>query len=233
MQYRTVGDVMTREVVTARPGTTFKEIVGLLHRNDITAVPVVDDRRHPVGIVSEADLIRREAALLGEGRPVSRWIHPHERYRAEAETAEGMMTSPVVTAHAEWTLAEAARVMHRKKLKRLPVIDRDGRLTGIVSRSDLLQPFLRDDDSIREEIADDVLLSTLWVPAEAVEVTVDDGVVTLTGRVARKSLIPVIEGMCRSLDGVVAVRQSLAFEVDDTHTDAEQRGTGPHPAPPH
>ncbi|WP_405358820.1 CBS domain-containing protein [Kitasatospora sp. NBC_00085] len=235
MQHSTVQDVMTRDVVVAHPEATFKEIAGLFHRNDITAVPVVDTENHPVGIVSEADLIRKEASLLEEGRSVTRWLHPHERYRAEAEIAEEMMTSPVITARANWTLAEAAQVMHRKKLKRLPVVDDEGRLTGIVSRSDLLQPFLRDDASIRAEITHDVLLNTLWIPADAVRVSVDDGVVTLAGTVERKSLIPVIEGMCRSLDGVVAVRQTLGYEFDDGHVDPGQsavRGIiGPHSAP--
>ncbi|WP_043910353.1 CBS domain-containing protein [Kitasatospora griseola] len=237
MKHRTVQDVMTGDVVVAHRETTFKEIVGLFHRNEITAVPVVDDQDHPVGIVSEADLIRKEAALLDEGHPIARWLHPHGQYRAEAEIAEEMMTSPVVTARADWPLVEAAGVMHHKKLKRLPVIDGEGRLTGIVSRSDLLRPFLRDDASIREEITHDVLLDTLWLPADAVHATVDDGVVSLTGTVERKSLIPVIEGMCYSLDGVVAVRQTLGYEFDDTHVDAAQsavRGTiGPHSAPHH
>ncbi|MFH9352275.1 CBS domain-containing protein [Kitasatospora sp. NPDC017646] len=236
MQHRAVQDVMTRDVVVAHRETTFKEIAGLFHRNDVTAVPVVDDQDRLVGIVSEADLIRKEAGLLEEDHPVLRRLHPHERHRAEAEIAEEMMTSPVVTARAGWTLAEAARVMHRKKLKRLPVVDAEGRLTGIVSRSDLLRPFLQDDASILEEITHDVLLNALWLPADAVEVTVDDGVVTLTGTVARKSLIPVIEGMCRSLDGVVAVRQALGFDVDDTRTDttkSTERGIGPPPAPHH
>ncbi|MEU9045720.1 MULTISPECIES: CBS domain-containing protein [unclassified Kitasatospora] len=237
MQHRTVQDVMTRDVVVAHRETTFKEIAGLLHRNDITAVPVVDDQRRPVGIVSEADLIRKEAGLLEEGHPVLRRLHPHEYYRAEGEIAEEMMTSPVVTARAGWTLVEAARIMHRKKLKRLPVINEEGRLTGIVSRSDLLLPFLREDAAIREEITHDVLLDALWLPADAVEVAVDDGIVTLTGTVERKSLIPIIEGMCHSLDGVVAVRQTLGYEFDDTQVDATQsavRGIiGPHSAPHH
>ncbi|WP_327072276.1 CBS domain-containing protein [Kitasatospora purpeofusca] len=237
MQHRTVQDVMTRDVVVAHRETTFKEIVGLLHRNDITAVPVVDDRRHPIGIVSEADLIRKEAALLGEDRPITRWLHPREHYRAEGEIAEEMMTRPVITARADWALVGAARVMHRKRLKRLPVTDDEGRLTGIVSRSDLLQPFLRGDDAIREEIAHDVLLNTLWLPADAVRVTVDDGIVTLTGTVERKSLIPVVEWMCRSLDGVVAVRQTLGYDRDDTHEDTSRPGArgivAPHSAPHH
>ncbi|MEV6211871.1 CBS domain-containing protein [Kitasatospora sp. NPDC051914] len=145
-----------------------------------------------------------------------RRILPHARYRAEAETAETLMTSPVATARADWSLVETARVMHRRKLKRLPVVDEAGRLTGIVSRSDLLSHFLRKDDEIREEIERDVLLNALWLPANAARVTVDDGVVTLSGTVERKSLVPVIAAMCRSLDGLVAVRQTLGHQVDDT-----------------
>ncbi|MQS17136.1 CBS domain-containing protein [Streptomyces kaniharaensis] len=214
MQHRTVRDVMTRDVVVAHRETTFKEIAGLFHRNAISAVPVVDERNHPVGLVSEADLVRRESALLDEDHPLTRRLHPHRRYLAEAELAEQLMTSPVVTAEADWTLVKAARVMERRRLKRLPVVDDEGRLTGIVSRGDLLRPFLRDDAEIRTEITHDVLLGTLWLPAGDVDVTVEDGVVTLTGTVERRSLVPVVERMCRSLDGVVAVRQSLGYRND-------------------
>ncbi|MEU2632431.1 CBS domain-containing protein [Kitasatospora sp. NPDC007106] len=99
MQHRSVHDVMTQEVVTARPDTPFKAVVGLFHRNDITAVPVLDDQDRPIGMVSEADLIRKEAVLPDpEGRTPGRWLPPKDRARAEAETAGGLMTSPAVTA---------------------------------------------------------------------------------------------------------------------------------------
>ncbi|GLW57459.1 CBS domain-containing protein [Kitasatospora phosalacinea] len=94
------------------------------------------------------------------------------------------MTSPVVTARPDWGLVETARVMHHGRLKHLPVVDGDGRLTGVVSRSDLLRPLLRDDEEIRREIVDDVLLGSLRLPAYAVRVAVAGGVVTLTGTAA-------------------------------------------------
>ncbi|MEV7182243.1 CBS domain-containing protein [Kitasatospora sp. NPDC093679] len=234
MQRRTVEDVMTHDVVAVRPETAFKEIVGLFHRNAIAAVPVVDAGYRPIGIVSEADLIREEAALPDQDEPRPHRLLPHADHRVEGETAESLMSSPVVTARAGWSLVETARLMHRRKLKRLPVVDTSGRLTGIVSRSDLLSPFLRTDNDIREEIERDVLLNTLWLPANAVRVTVDDGVVTLSGTVERKSLVPVIAGMCRSLDGVVAVRHTLGHRIDDTLADtappAVRTDRGPHPA---
>ncbi|MCX5208249.1 CBS domain-containing protein [Kitasatospora sp. NBC_00240] len=222
MQHRSVRDVMTQEVVTAGPDTSFKEIAGLFHRNDITAIPVVDDQRRPIGMVSEADLIRKEAVLPDpEGRAPGRWLDAHDRARAEAETAGGLMTSPAVTARAGWSIPEAARAMDRRKVKRLPVVDEAGRLVGIVSRRDLLQVFLRHDAAIREEIRHDVLGQTLWLAPADVEVRVQDGIVTLTGRLPRRSLIPIAEQLCRAVDGVVAVHQTLDWTEDDTDVPVE------------
>lgn len=95
--------------------------------------------------------------------------------------------------------------MYRHKAKHLPVVDETGRLAGIVSRSDLLRPLLRGDTAISDEIHQDVLCATLNLPSDAVQVDVRDGVVTLTGRVEERTLIPVIDRLCRSVDGVVAV----------------------------
>ncbi|WP_354637170.1 CBS domain-containing protein [Kitasatospora camelliae] len=221
-QHRSVHDVMTREVVTARPDTPFKEIAALFHRNDITAIPVVDDQERPIGMVSEADLLRKEAVLPDpEGRAPGRWLEPADRARAEAETAGGLMTSPAVTARASWSVPEAARAMDKHKVKRLPVVDEVGRLVGIVSRRDLLQIFLRHDAAIREEIVHDVLGQTLWLAPGDVQVVVHDGVVTLTGRLPRRSLVPIAEQLCRAVDGVVAVHQTLDWSEDDTDVDLE------------
>ncbi|MEE1786663.1 CBS domain-containing protein [Streptomyces sp. SP17BM10] len=222
MQHRSVIDVMTREVVTARPDTPFKEIAALFHRNDITAIPVVDEQDRPLGMVSEADLIRKAAVLPDpEGRYPGRWLDAKDRARAEAETAGGLMTSPAVTARPGWSVPEAARAMDRHKVKRLPVVDEIGRLVGIVSRADLIQVFLRHDAAIRDEITHDVLGQTLWLAPADVQVAVHDGIVTLKGRLPRRSLIPVTEQLCRAVDGVVAVHQTLDWSEDDTSPDLE------------
>ncbi|MEV0189602.1 CBS domain-containing protein [Kitasatospora purpeofusca] len=217
MQHRSVDDVMTREVVTARPDTPFKEIVALFHRDDITAVPVLDEEGRPLGMVSEADLVRKEAVLPDpDGRYPGRWLDAADRARAEAETAGGLMTRPAVTARPGWTVAEAARAMDKHRVKRLAVVDEIGRLVGIVSRRDLLQVFLRRDTAIKEEIVHEVLGRTLGLAPEAVRATVHDGVVTLAGRLPRRSLIPVTERLCRAVDGVVAVHHTLDWTEDDT-----------------
>ncbi|MGW7363724.1 CBS domain-containing protein [Streptomyces sp. NPDC054841] len=222
MQHRTVSEVMTRRVVTARPGSSFKEIAQLFHDNDITAVPVVDDEGHPLGVVSEADLLCKAASLPDPGGRWSRlMLVPQDMARAEAETAEAMMSSPAVTARPTWNIVETARTMDRNRVKRLPVIDEAGKLIGIVSRCDLLRPFLRRDDAISDEIHRDVLDRTLGLAAGTVNAEVQDGVVTLTGRVTESADIPVIERLCRSVDGVVAVHQTIGYEYDNLGLDVE------------
>ncbi|MFI1398670.1 CBS domain-containing protein [Streptomyces sp. NPDC020681] len=229
MQHRTVHDMMTKEVVTARPTTSFKEVVGLFHRYDITAVPVVDNRNRPLGMVSEADLLRKEAVLPDpEGHHPEQTMPGSDRGRAEAETAGGLMTSPAITARAGWSIPETARVMYKQRVKRLPVVDDVGRLVGIVSRRDLLQVFLRNDRAIHDEVAHDVLRQTLRLAPQDVNVIVHAGVVTLTGRVPQKSTIAIAEKLCRSVDGVVSVHQILDFTEDDTDLELEQpTATGP------
>ncbi|WP_338676460.1 CBS domain-containing protein [Streptomyces sp. SCSIO 30461] len=232
MQHRNVAEVMTRNVVTARPGSTYKEVAQLLRDNDITAVPVVDANGHPLGVVSEGDLLRKAVGLPDlEGRPSRLTLTPNDLARAEAESAEGMMTSPAITARATWNIVETARTMAGNGVKRLPVIDEAGRIIGIVSRCDLLRPFLRRDEAIEEEIRGDVLDRTVGLAPESVEALVRDGVVTLTGHVPERGDIPVIERLCRCVDGVVAVHQRLDYAYDNTGLDVEpprgQRVVGP------
>ncbi|MEU8685544.1 CBS domain-containing protein [Streptomyces sp. NPDC001219] len=198
MRHRSVADLMTPEVVVVQRGTSFKEIARLLDEYDITAVPVLDENDQPVGVVSEADLLRRQIAKLG------------------ASTAEALMTSPVVVARPEWSVVEAARTMERKKVKRLPVVDDSGRLIGVISRSDLVQLFLRRDRAIQEEVLEEVLTRTLGVSPSAVTVDVSDGHVTLTGSLERKSLLPIAVRLCESVDGVVEVIDRLSCLRDDT-----------------
>ncbi|MEU6982080.1 CBS domain-containing protein [Streptomyces sp. NPDC046324] len=222
MQHRTVFEVMTHDVVTAAPETSFKGIARLFAENDVSAVPVVDPDRRLLGVVSEADLLRTTAELPDlEGRPAGVRLLSQERGLPDAETAAQLMTSPAIAAQPNWNLVETARTMHRKGVKRLPVTDETGRLVGIISRSDLLRPFLRGDTAIRDEIEHDVLAGTLRLAPDTIRVTVDDGVVRLTGRVDERADIPVIVRLCRSVDGVVALHESIEYSYDNLALDAQ------------
>jgi CBS-domain-containing membrane protein len=222
MQHRTVSDVMTHQVATVRRDTSYKAIATLLAERDVSAVPVVDDAHRVVGVVSEGDLLRKESGQPDpEGHTPSLWMSPSNRKRVRAENAGGLMSRTVFTARPEWSVAEAARMMDRHHIKRLPVVDETDRLVGIVSRSDLLRVFLRADRAIREEVVSDVLRHTMLIDPATLSVEVDDGVVTIRGQLERKSMIPIVERLCRSVDGVVALHATLTFAFDDTRTDLE------------
>ncbi|MDY0812551.1 CBS domain-containing protein [Kitasatospora purpeofusca] len=217
MRHRIVGELMTRAVVHVRPGTGFKEITRLLAEHDITSVPVLDHEERPIGLVSEADLLLNEAAQEDPaGLLLTPQLSPEEHTRSRAATAEGLMTSPAVCARPEWTVVEAARLMQREHLKRLPVVDEAGRLVGIVSRSDLLRVFLRQDRAINEEITHEILDRTLRLAPGSVNVRVSEGRVTLSGTVEHRALVPVAERLCRSVDGVVDVTSRLDHRTEDT-----------------
>ncbi|WP_329317038.1 CBS domain-containing protein [Streptomyces sp. NBC_01262] len=217
MHHRTVAELMTREVVRARRDMPFKEIVKLLAENDVTAVPVVDDLDRPMGVVSEADLLRKSSSQSDpSGRTPIPNLEAWERAKAEGARAEELMSAPAVCARPEWTVVEAARLMAVQNVKRLPVVDEADRLQGIVSRGDLLRIFLRRDDAIRDEITSDLLQRTLGLVSSEVTVEVRAGQVTLGGSVEVKSLIPIIERLCRSVDGVVSVSTRIAYRTDDS-----------------
>jgi CBS-domain-containing membrane protein len=137
---RTVQDVMTREVVAVRGPTPFKELVRLLNKHRVTAVPVLDDTgRLVVGVVSESDLALKEVAPLREAHIPAFETPKHrgERAKAASLTAAELMTAPAVTVGPEELVAAAARRMYDRRVKRLPVVDHGGALVGIVTRADL------------------------------------------------------------------------------------------------
>ncbi|MCI3278299.1 CBS domain-containing protein [Streptomyces cylindrosporus] len=221
MQHRTVADLMTHDVVRARRDTPFKEIAELLADHGITAVPVVDELDHPLGVVSEADLLRKCSARSdpASATPVPR-LEAWERAKAEGTRAEELMSAPAVCARPEWTVVEAARVMALRNIKRLPVVDEADRLRGIVSRGDLLRIFLRRDDAVRDEIVRDVLQRTLHLAPSDVTVEVREGQVTLGGSVHVSSLVPIIIRLCRNVDGVVSITGHIGYRADASRTPA-------------
>ncbi|MFE0646993.1 CBS domain-containing protein [Streptomyces sp. NPDC059534] len=204
MKHMKVGGLMTDDVVSAVPATSFKAMAKLLAERDISGVPVVDEDDHVVGVVSESDLLARDD-----------------------RTARDLMTRPAITVHAEETVADAARLMVRRGVERLPVVDEEERLVGIVTRRDLLCVYLRPDAEIRRHIRADVLTDAMDLPRDTVDVHVLDGVVTLAGRVRWRSQALMIVRLAESVDGVVAVVDRLSFHEDDTPPAAPART--PHP----
>ncbi|RPK80673.1 MULTISPECIES: CBS domain-containing protein [Streptomyces] len=202
MTPRTVGEVMTRDVVQAGPTTPFKEVVRLLDHHRISGLPVVDADDKVLGVLSGSDLVRAQAYQEGSAPP-------------PAVTAQDMMSSPAVTVHPEQTVPDAARLMERRGVERLPVVDEADRLIGIATRRDLLRVFLRADDDIRREVTEEIVVGAEELSSDAVLVSVRDGVITLAGQVELRSRIPEIVHAVWRLEGVVGVVNGLGFRIDD------------------
>ena len=216
-----VKDVMTTYVVAVRPGASFKEMAARLHEFRVSAFPVVDDEGKVLGVVSEDDLLAKEAVALtladmpGEiSERIARRLHRPGR-EADGLTAGELMTSPAVTTTPDTPVENAARSMYNFRVKRLPVVNSDGRLVGIVSRSDVLSVFDRSDEEIRREIVDDVILHGCLQDPRMFAVTVKAGVVTMQGSPETAALGRDIVRMVRHVQGVVAVRDRLTYPADD------------------
>ncbi|MFF6793653.1 CBS domain-containing protein [Streptomyces filamentosus] len=198
-----VGDVMTHTAVAIGRDAPYKEIVVLMDEWKVSALPVLEGEGRVVGVVSEADLLPKEAFRDTEPGPGS----DEETAKAVAVRAGDLMSSPAVTVHAGASLAEAARIMARRRVKRLPVVNEIGMLEGVVSRSDLLKVFLREDGEIASEIRRSVLGGTGFT---GLDVTVAEGVATLRGTLSDRSLVPLLARAARAVEGVVDVRMELA-----------------------
>lgn len=223
-----VRNVMTREVKSVTSGASFKDVAEVLIAHGVSAVPVVDDEGRVLGVISEADLLCKEEfkeQYYGEGYqpPLRARLRrglskegPKVRSRARGDTAADLMTTPAVTIGPYASVVSAMRLMAEHGVKRLPVVGKEGRLEGIVSRRDLLQVFLRSDADIAREVREDILAHSLWAKTSDVRVTVEQGVVTLVGSMQRRSDARIAVCMVERVHGVVDVVDHITWRQDDT-----------------
>lgn len=215
-----VRDVMTRDVIAVRPETPLKEVARLMTTYGVSGVPVIDETGGVLGIVSEADFLikgrgpegehkGRLARILGQASAPAGALA-----KVEASTAGAMMTSPATTIDPDASLRYAAALMVERSVNRLPVVRAD-RLVGIVTRADLVRAYLRPDGELRRMIRDEIVLRTLWISPDAVDVDVVEGVVKLAGTLDRRSTAESLERLVARLDGVVAVESELHWQADD------------------
>lgn len=208
-----VRDIMTTRVVTVRPAAPYREMATMFRQHRVSGFPVVGDDGKVIGVVSETDLLAVEAAGPESGaHPPPRGWHPHRKQLTVSEaTAGDLMTHPAVTIGPDELVRDAARIMHSLRLERLPVVGHDGRLAGIVSRSDVLSVFSRTDEEIRREVTEDVIADGFFTDPARFTVTVHNGIVTLEGAPGSAVLAAGIVGQVRHLEGVVAVRDRFTY----------------------
>ncbi|WP_405085557.1 CBS domain-containing protein [Microbispora sp. NBC_01389] len=222
-----VRDVMTSEVASVNGSTPFRDVTEIMIAHGISAVPVVDGEGHVIGLVSEADLLRKEEfreQFYREGyRPPlrarlreavgHRAVRTQER--ARGVTAAELMSAPAFTIRPYTSVVTAARLMSGHGVKRLPVVDDEDVLVGILSRHDLLKVLARGDADIAREIREDVIGTCLWADLSGVEVSAENGVVTLAGSVGRRSQARVLTRMVERTNGVIGVADRLEWKEDD------------------
>jgi CBS domain-containing protein len=202
---------MTQNVVAVRQEAEFKEIVEVMRRRRVSAFPVLDSADRVIGVVSEADLLLHAAY---PARPVAAAAAANQDKppaKAGALIAAELMTSPAATTTAGTTVTEAARIMHNRRVKRLPVVDEENRLTGIVSRVDLLAVYDRPDADIGEEIAEQVIAGDLVLDPTSFQIMVRGGVVTISGKVERQAVAFSLLDAIWDISGVVEVRDRLRY----------------------
>ena len=206
----TVKDVMTAPVVAVRENASFKEIVSRMRDSRVSAFPVVDLHGKVIGVVSEADMLNKEADQASPGTFAS-LLRFRDHEKAAGVTAADLMTSPAVTIGSDQPVVDAARLMRDRRIKRLPVTNATGHLIGVISRADVLSVFLRPDRTIRHEVIEEAVRGGFLVRSQPFGAVVHDGIVTLTGCPETDQAGHDLVERLRHIEGVVTVRDKLSY----------------------
>ena len=212
-----VRDVMTTRVVAVRGNATFKDLASLLTEYRISAFPVLDEAGKVIGVVSEADMLSKEALVAAMGVQAARLgriagsPHHDEFAKAAAVTAADLMTKPPVVVTPDEPVTSAARLMYHGRVKRLPVVGEKGQLVGIVSRADVLSVYSRPDSDIQQEITKNVIQSEFFADPDQFAVSVSSGIVTLEGYPETTAAGRDIVAEAWHVEGVVSVRDRLTY----------------------
>ena len=211
-----VHDVMTVEVATTTPGTSLKDAALELATRRISGMPVVDDEGHVIGVLSEADILAKESGEQERTGFLQWFLDPTDQWmtaRFDAVTVGDAMSSPARTVYPQATVADAATRMLDAQVNRLPVVDEDGQLVGLISRGDIVRAFARTDAEIQREIEEDVLRRVMWLNPNEVRVSVTNGAVTLTGSVAMDADADLLPKFTRRVPGVVDVESKVTARL--------------------
>lgn len=210
-----VKDVMTTAVLTVRPDTMLKDAAALMTERGISGLPVVDLGGQVVGVLSEGDILFKEAGQKARRPFVDRLLSlPPSEVEAKflAATVGEAMTSPALTISPRRPLTQVASTMIERGVKRLPVVDEMGNLVGIVTRADLVRAFVRSDEAIEREIREDVIRRSLWIEPDLIEVEVHSGEVRLAGQVETKAEAELVPEFVQRVPGVVSVLSKLHWK---------------------
>jgi CBS domain-containing protein len=227
-----IEDLMTKDVTAVGTETPLKDVAAILAERRISGLPVISEQRHVLGVVSEADVLAKERGHEARHGGLVAWLLGGgvvDDEKLAARTAGEAMTSPAITVGPHTHVSEAARLMTDEGIKRLPVVDSDGTLVGIVTRADLVRAFARPDAEIEREIREDVVRRTLWIEGENLELQVKRGVVTLSGELERATDVELLSRFVEGVPGVVSVESTVRARWDDRNAKLESNPRVPVP----
>jgi CBS domain-containing protein len=216
-----VRDIMTNLVVTLRPEDSIPQAARQLLSNRISGCPVVEGGKL-VGVVTEADLVAAwsQPARLGPGlgaaHPLSILLRGGPPADVHGKTIADVMTTTVLTISPGSSVWEAARVIDRYGIRRLPVVDTEGFVVGIVARADLIRAMARSDEDIERSLRE-TILALGEENFENLAVEVLGGVATIRGFADRRSTHTLAIKLAREVAGVLEVNDELGWRWDDTH----------------
>ena len=210
----TVKDVMSTNVIAVRQNASYKEMAAMLHSQRVSAFPVIEGDNKVIGVVSETDLLTKEALEGSVPRTLQSLTRQRVRSQVNGVTAADLMSKPAVTIGPDESVTQAARLMYNRRVKRLPVVSDDGTLIGIVTRSDVLSVYSTPDPQIHSEISQDLILGVFLCDPDRFTVTVKDGIVTIEGIPETTQVGLDIIDAIRHMEGVVAVRDRLSYPAD-------------------
>jgi CBS domain-containing protein len=221
MKRHTVRDVMTAPAVSVLASARYHDIIESMIGHQVSALPVCDIDGCVVGVVSQADLLHKVEYAGTEREHAFERKHVRVgRAKADALLAENLMSGPAIVIAPNATINAAAATMSQHHIKRLPVVDSDGRLVGVVSRSDVLRSYLRSDDDIANEIRDDVVLGTMWIDPAQLSIDVRDGIAIVSGFVDRSSTASILVHLIEAVPGVLRVHDHIDARYDDSRRGA-------------
>jgi CBS domain-containing protein len=215
-----VKDLMTENVLTVRSGTQLKDAAALLAEHRISGLPVVDDQNHVLGVLSEGDILYKESGTKDRPGFLDRLLSAPPTgldLKLAARTVGDAMSAPAVTIGPRKPVTKAATMMIEESVNRLPVVDDEDRLIGIITRADLVRAFVRSDAEIEHEIREDVFRRQLWLEEDAIRLEVSGGEVRLSGQVGTRTDAEMIPTFVQRVPGVVAVLSKLRWREENGH----------------
>ena len=210
-------ELMTSDLKTVGPDAPLKEAARRMIEFGVSGLPVTTDSGALIGVITEADFVKMEADRSpSKRRRLLTWFTKGTKIHESERRVRDAMTDDVIALGPDADHVEAARVMTKAGIERIPITGDSGELLGLLTRSDILRVFVRADAEIIDEIRNAVMKDVLWIDSRRIWVICQEGNVLLSGQTANRSDAELLVTLTRRIDGVISVQNRLTWEIDNT-----------------